>query len=300
MKLKLLEIFVCVCETESLTKAAAALGLTQPSVSRSITTLEEHFGGPLLSRTGRGVALTEMGEAALPRVRRLLHEATVLSTDLREFGRSPGGRVSLGILPSMVQPMTGKLFPLLQRQFPRIHLHIMEGYSDQIKEWVATGRADIGVLARYKPRHWQQGEDLVCSRLMLVGPPDCPYSSPEVDFSELAKLPLVLPASPNGLRFLVNETAERLGLNLVVVMDTDCPAATKELVRHHDCYTVLSPEAIWEELCSGSLTATYLVNPELNCRISIITTTYRPFSRAAREVMRAIRCIGNSLDQRSP
>ncbi|WP_166264109.1 LysR family transcriptional regulator [Marinobacter caseinilyticus] len=297
MDLKLYEIFIAVAETGSLTKAAVMLGTTQPAVSRSIAGLEKYFGEPLLSRTGRGVVLTETGEVALPRVRALLNQAEELSVDLRELGRSPGGTVSLGILPSLVQPLAGKLFAQLRLNFPRVRLCIFEGYSDQIEEWIAAGRVDIGLLARYRPRH-TNGQELLNSRLMLVGPPDI-CTSPEVDFMEMSDVPLVLPAIPNGLRMLVDEAAQRLGLELNVVMDADCLGAPKELARHHGCFTILSPEAIWEELSLGSLSASYIVNPELNRQISIATTTHHPLSRASREVLRSIHQIGHNLNNHS-
>lgn len=293
MDLKLYEIFIAVADTGSLTKAAVMLGTTQPAVSRSIASLEKYFGEPLLSRTGRGVVLTETGEAALPRVRALLSQAEDLSADLRELGRSPGGTVSLGMLPSLVQPIVGRLFAELRMKFPRIRLCVFEGYSDQIEEWVAVGRVEIGLLARYRPRHWHN-EELLNSRLMLVGPPNV-CTRPEIDFREIADVPLVLPAVPNGLRVLVDEAAQKLGIELNVVMDADCLGAPKELARHYGCFTVLTPEAVWEEVSVGSLSASYISNPELNRQISIATTTHHPLSRASREVLRIMRKIGHSL-----
>ena len=64
-----LSVFVTSADLKSFSKAAVALGLSQPSVSRPIADLETRLGGPLFYRTGRGVALTELGEILLPRAK---------------------------------------------------------------------------------------------------------------------------------------------------------------------------------------------------------------------------------------
>lgn len=291
MNLKSMEIFLHVCETGSLTKAAVALGLTQPSVSRSITSLEEQLGGALLLRTGRGVVLTELGEAALPRIRSLLNQVDEMYSDLGELGRSPGGTVSIGILPSMIPPLVGKLFLQLRRKFPQIRLRIFEGFSNQIEEWLATGHVDIGLLAHYRSTNLRrEGEELLRSRLMLVGLPD-QQMAPEVHFAELAQVPLVLPARPNGLRLMVDDTADRMRVELNVVMDAGGLVAPKELVRCLGYYTLLNRETITEELALGTLNASPIVKPELFRRVFIATTKQHPLSRSAREVVRTIRQI---------
>ena len=84
-----LALFVKAAELRSFSKAAVALGDTQPTISRPLAELERSLGGALFHRTGRGVALTEMGEALLPRVRALLDGANHLIEDAQAFGKAP-------------------------------------------------------------------------------------------------------------------------------------------------------------------------------------------------------------------
>nr|WP_163500749.1 LysR family transcriptional regulator [Halomonas socia] len=295
LNLRAVEVFVCVCELGSLTRAAMALGLTQPSASRAISGLEEHLGGSLLLRTGRGVTPTELGQAALPRMQSLLTEAEALSTDLRDLGRSPTGMVTVGILPSLTQPLAGLLFDHLRRHFPRLQLRILEGFSPQIEEWLAAGRVDVGLLSHYRRSRSSQEEELLTERLMLVGPPDKRFPREAIPFHALAGLPLVLPARPNGLRVLVDETTARQGVSLDIVMEADCLGAQKDVIRHFGCFAILSPQAVQEALNLGQLRCTTIIEPELTRRAVLASTTHRPLSRGAREVMRAIREITDSL-----
>jgi len=291
MDLKSLETFVRISELGSLTKAAAVLGVTQPSLSRIIGRLEQEVGGILFHRTGRGVSLTELGEAALPRARALLVEAEQLSTDMRDLGRAPSGGVTLGILPSMMLPLAARLFDDLRSRLPGIRLRVFEGFSEQIEQWVAEGRVDIGLLSRYRAIRTHRDDVLLTSRLLLVGPAK-PHALPATtEFSRLAKLPLVLPASPNGLRVLLDETAHKQGFKLNVVMEADSLDAQKAVVRRCACYALLSSQAIFEEQNGGTLSASRIVKPELTRVVVVTTNTHRPLSRAGREVLRTVRQV---------
>lgn len=286
MDIKALKIFVQVCELGSLTKAAVGLGVTQPTLSRAIANLEEEFGGVLFYRTGRGLALTDLGEAALPMARSLVAHADEVMVDLRERGRSPSGVVTLGVLPSMVQPLTARLYELVRAEYPGIRLRVYEGFSDQIEQWLASGHVDIGLLSRYRATRPHQDEILLNSGLMLIGPAAAQLSPEGVAFAELADLPLVLPAVPNGLRLLIDETASRLGIKLNIVLEADSLGTQKDVIERCGCYSVLSPQAVFAERQAGRLSASPIRDPVLSRQAILTHTTHRPLSRSGRVVMK--------------
>lgn len=295
MNLKNLEIFLRVHESGSLTKASTQLGITQPSLSRAISGLEEELGGALFHRTGRGLALTELGEAALPRIRSLITHAEEVASDLRDLGGSPTGIVTLGVLPSMMTPLVARLFNETRKRFPGIQLRIYEGFSDQIEHWVATGHVDIGVLSRYRAARQDKEEVLLDSGLMLVASSGDPLTGSDVAFNALQGLPLVLPVYPNGLRVLVDDTAKRHGIRLNIVLEADSLKVQKDVVKQHDCFTILSPQAVFEEVAEGLLSASHIINPVLTRQAILTSTTSRPISRGAREVFKMVKNIIQGL-----
>lgn len=291
MNLRSLQIFVRVHEMGSLTKAAGVLGVTQPSLSRAITSIEREFGGALFHRNGRGVSLTELGEVALPRAKALLVEAEQLTADMRDHDRAPSGVVSLGLLPSISQILAAPLFEEVRREFPGIRLRIFEGFSGQIDGWLADGYVDIGLMSRYRAARPERDDVILTSRLLLVGSADGYAFPSEVEFSELAALPLVLPASPNGLRLIVDEAARRKGVALTVVLESDSLNALKQVVRNCGAFTVLSHQAISEEVAKGLLACSAIDNPQLSRAATLSTSTQRPLSRAARDVATVMRRV---------
>lgn len=294
MELKTLRAFVKVAELGNISQAAIFLGLTQPSLSRIIAALESEFGGPLFYRTGRGVTLTEIGEAALPRARSILINSEQLSSDMRDLVKAPSGVVTVALLPSLMRDLAGNLFEEVRRLFPEVRLRMLEGFSSQIEEWLADGRADIALLSRYREGHGNAEEVLSSSHLMLVSISGAQPQGGTVKFSELANLPLVLPAAPNGLRVAVDDVARRLRVGIQVIFEADSLQAQKEIISRQACYAVLSPQTINREVAQGIFDARRIVEPELPRLVVMSTTTQRPLSRAAREVSRIVRRLMGS------
>src|SRR5438445_6067734 len=143
MDLKQLRAFVKVAEFGNISQAAISLGLTQSSLSRIVAGLERELGGALFHRTGRGVTLTEIGEAALARARGIVVNSEQLVAEIRDINQAPSGTVTLALLPSLMRSIVGDLFEEVRRTHPRVTLRMLEGFSGQIEEWLADGRADI-------------------------------------------------------------------------------------------------------------------------------------------------------------
>ncbi len=289
MELKDLRAFVRVAEFANISQAAVSLGLTQSSVSRIIAALERDFGSPLFYRTGRGVALTETGQAALPKARSILVNSDQLIVDIRDFGQAPSGVVTVALLPWMMHNIAGDLFDEVRRTYPGITLRMIEGFSGRNEEWLADGRADIALIGRYR-RTGSRGEEvLISSHLSLVGPRSKNAELPTITFRELAKVPLVLPSTPHGLRIAVNAMARSKRIKMNVVAEADSFEAQKAIVSRQGCFMVLSPETGERELASGVFHAREIVDPNMPRLVVMSTTTHRPLSRAAREVAGIVR-----------
>ncbi len=216
-----LRVFVRISELNSFTRAAAALGIAQPTVSRIVKELEKTWGGQLFYRTRRGVTPSELGEVALARAKALLHESDHLSEELRAYGRLPSGGVSVGLPPSMVAAIVPELVKQLARDVPGIRLRIYEGFSDQIERWRLGGDIEVGIRSKYREGPTKSDAALFATQLVLVAPGSAPPPPPEMEFADLAQYALVLPAIPNGLRTILEGIARRLRISLNVVVDTD-------------------------------------------------------------------------------
>ena len=107
MDLKQIESFVSVAELGSFTRAAAALGIAQPLLSRQVRQLELEFRQTFLLRNGRGVTLTEAGLVLLEHGRGILHQVALAREELGSIRGALAGRVSVGLPPSLSRMITG-------------------------------------------------------------------------------------------------------------------------------------------------------------------------------------------------
>lgn len=272
MDLALLRLFAEVAEAGSLSKPAQATGIAQSVVSRRIAALEQELGGKLFHRTGRGVALTDIGQRTLVRVRTILLEAERLSEDVRGSSAVVRGDVRIGMLTSMVHPLLAELYRATRAQLPLVRLHVLEGTGGQLEQWLAGDGIDIGILPRRNRASFSEVTHLLRLSLHLVGPPGDPLTQrPTVKFSRLDRLPLVVPAAPSTLQRILKRVARRQSVALSVAMEADSLTIQKEMAAKAGIYTILGAQAMRREVREGMLQASKIVDPVIERDIVLAT-----------------------------
>ena len=190
--------FVTVADERHFGRAAERLSMTQPPLSQAIRALEEALGVALFVRTKRSVALTAVGAALVPDVRRLLASADALPPLARRLARGEAGSLSLAFVSTADYGLLPSLLRAFGARYPQVRLQLAEATSDvQIDELVA-GRIDAGlVIPPVPPRHAAGLSYLPVVREPLVvampaaAAPDGPEDEP-VHLADLAALPLVI------------------------------------------------------------------------------------------------------------
>ncbi|RQS16517.1 LysR substrate-binding domain-containing protein [Burkholderia sp. Bp8998] len=190
--------FVTVADERHFGRAAERLSMTQPPLSQAIRALEDALGVALFARTKRSVALTAVGAALLPDVRRLLASADALAPLARRLARGEAGSLSLAFVSTADYGLLPSLLRAFGARYPQVRLQLTEATSDvQIDELVA-GRIDAGlVIPPVPPRHAAGLSYLPVVRepLVVAMPADAAPGVPEgepVHLADLAALPLVI------------------------------------------------------------------------------------------------------------
>ena len=129
--------FVTVADERHFGRAAERLSMTQPPLSQAIRALEDALGVALFARTKRSVALTAVGAALLPDVRRLL-AADALPPLARRLARGEAGSLSLAFVSTADYGLLPALLRAFGARYPQVRLQLTEATSDvQIDELVA-------------------------------------------------------------------------------------------------------------------------------------------------------------------
>lgn len=118
MDFKQIKTFLTVVDTGNITRAADILHIVQPAVSRQIKLLEEDLGTSLFDRQRHGMVLTESGKLLVNYASRAVLELDRARAAITGAQQGIGGLVTLGLLPSTIDALSGPLLTALARDYP--------------------------------------------------------------------------------------------------------------------------------------------------------------------------------------
>ncbi|MDO9572036.1 MAG: LysR substrate-binding domain-containing protein [Hydrogenophaga sp.] len=280
MDLKQLEYFVRVAELGSFTRAAMALDVAQPALSRQVRLLEVELRQNLLVRNGRGATPTEAGKLLLEHGRGILHQVERAREELGRVRGALAGRVAIGLPPSLARVLTVPLTRAFRLQLPQASISISEGLSVTMQEWLTTGRLDIAVLYNAQPAPEIEITPLQDEELLLVQPrpPGLPEDPPPgpIALRDVAALPLVIPSRPNALRMHVETEMANIGCRPIVALEIDGVSAILDLVIDGAGAALLSRNAVASSIRPSAYQTRPVCEPALRTRLYLATSSLRP------------------------
>lgn len=137
--------FLAVLDLGGFHKAAQALHISQPALSRRIQSLENAVGASLLERTTRRVAVTAVGRSFEPLARRLLNEFESSLMSLTGVGDKQSGEVTLACVPTAAFYFLPRAIERFNAQFPSIRFRILDLSANEGVESVARGETEFGI-----------------------------------------------------------------------------------------------------------------------------------------------------------
>ena len=146
MELRHLRYFVAVADTLNFTKAAAALHLAQPSLTRQIQNLEEEIGVRLLDRSKKHVALTEEGRAFLVDAKRLLALATESIQSVQRLSRGETGQLNIGYLSNFNFDLLPKTLAAFRQDHPHVALNLFDMTPAEQFRALEARKIDLGFV----------------------------------------------------------------------------------------------------------------------------------------------------------
>jgi LysR family transcriptional regulator, benzoate and cis,cis-muconate-responsive activator of ben and cat genes len=144
MELRQLRYFVAVAETGNISRAAKAIFLTQPALSRQIKALEGEIGQCLLERQAHSIRLTPVGETLLREARELLQHASQVLERVRTAG--PGVRLRVGYAPSLASGMLSAAVENFTQAHPGAQVELFDLSTAEMLAGLESNKLDV-VLA---------------------------------------------------------------------------------------------------------------------------------------------------------
>jgi LysR family transcriptional regulator, nitrogen assimilation regulatory protein len=291
MTLTQLANFVRIAELQSLSKAAAAIRIAQPALSRQVRNLEIELGNALLIRHAWGVTLTPAGEVLVARARRLLVDAENTRDAVLALTTEPTGLIAIGVPSSVSTTLLPELAAALREKYPRLRPHFVEGFSAVLHARTLSGELDLAALYDDRAIGPLATTPLLAENLMLVGPPDGEVGRLTTSADLLASRPLILPARPNRLRLIVDEALARRPQAEGPAFEMDSLSAIIAMVERGAGWTVLPFSTVAAAVACGAVKVWDLQYPQLSRTLLLVRPVDRQATPAVFAVQAEIRAL---------
>lgn len=289
MEMKQLIAMVTVAEVESVTRAAQLLHLVQPAVTRQIKTLEDELGVMLFDRTRHGMVLTSAGEVFLTHARRALQELERARSELTPAPGEVTGRVSVGVLESLLDLIIPALVDSVAEKFPGVELHLLSGVSRHLKEWLDDGIVDVALLYNVADTTAMRVTPLLNERLWVVAPAEAGLLSTEPStWQRVLREPLILPTVGHTLRTLIDKARADIPLEPKIIIETNSLNVQKQMVLAGRGWTILPAAGVARDVEQGKFSGAPLSEPSVSRSVVI------GLPRAAR-IPRAVEAVAAEL-----
>jgi Transcriptional regulator len=289
MEIRVLRYFLTVVREESITKAADVLHITQPTLSRQLTQMEEEVGAKLFERGSRKITLTNEGILLRRRAEEIIQLVEKTEEELAEQDEQVEGKITIGSGEIASVQLLPNLFRTFREKYPRVSFDIFTATADLVKEHMDKGLIDIGLLLepvdiqRYDFIRLNMKENWVV--LMC---PDAPLAQKDsITAADLSNQPLILPRRMN----VRSELASWFGdyyEKLNVIFTSNLSTNSAVMVNDGLAYSlVIEGVAYWDP---SKITYRPL-SPPLTATSVLAWKRGQPFSLAATKFINHIKCL---------
>ncbi|MDP4095326.1 LysR family transcriptional regulator [Paenibacillus sp. P96] len=187
-----LQLFVKIAETGSFTKAGQALNMTQPAVSRAVSTLEDELDVKLIIRDRRnGIVLTDVGSRILVLFREILNGFEKVEQEIAAEKGLEVGVIRIGTFTSASAHFLPRIIRTIGEKYPNLQFDLHEGTIDEIHRWLESRQIDIGFTIMKD--HQFERIPLLREEMFAVIRDDHPLTSRSaIRIEELAQGPMII------------------------------------------------------------------------------------------------------------
>ncbi len=259
-----------VARAGSISRASTILNIAQPALSRQLIKLEEEIGVSLLLRHGRGVRLTRAGSSLLEHANAVLRQVDQISELVRAPETSFAGHVVFGVPPAAGLVVAPLVVETLRERWPHASIHVREGISSSLEEWLLDRRLDLAVLYNPPPLDGIVLTPILHERMVAAGPIGKGEGNGRaIRWRDLSALPLILPSLPHSNRRMIEQAAIQRGARLNVVLEVDSVSVTKAMVQRGLGWTILAHAAVAGEAARGEMQVRIIDRPPLLSTVAI-------------------------------
>ncbi|WP_136608242.1 LysR family transcriptional regulator [Paenibacillus dokdonensis] len=287
---ELYKVFYWAAKMGSLTQAAKALYLTQPSVSHAIKQLEERVGVTLFYRNAKGVALTQEGKILFSYIEQSQILINLAEEKMVALKNLDSGELRIGGSDSLFKHY---LLPFLEDfhiQYPGIKLHLKHGTTPEVISYLKDGRIDLGVVRMpIVDSLLEVTENIQLQDCFVAGERYAELKGQVLSMEQLMEYPVILFSRNSRVRMAITELFEKYGHELKPDIEVGSVDLLIEFARRGLGISFVTREFVSKELKEGSLFEIELDVEVPPSNVGMMIMRNMPISTAATKFMEMVR-----------
>lgn len=293
VRLRQLQLVEAVATHGSGLRAARALSITQPALSKSLHEIEEIFGARLFERHARGMQPTPAGEIVVRYARQILADLHRMEDEIDGLASGHGGAVVVGALPGAAAGLLPAVLARAKRMHPGLKVRIVQGRTEDVLPMLSAGELDLAIGRLYAPTvpDGIRREALYQEPFAVVARSGHPiFRKVRLRIADLRRFELILPTFSQRIGQEVELVLSDAGLSA----SPDTLRATslnfiREMLHGTDLITVVAGVMLAGDLARGTLRAVPVRLPEIERPAGLMTRTDRPLSKPAETLAAVVR-----------
>jgi len=297
MEFSQLKAFISVAQNHSFSITAKQLNLTQPAISKRISTLEEQLDCTLFDRVGHQVQLTEGGRSLLPRAIKILHDIEDCSRHIQNLDSKIAGKLTIASSHHIALHRLPEILKSYSKLYQEVELDFRFLESEQACEAVRSGTIELAVITLpldtddklYTHKLW---EDPLCC---MVSKEHTIFSMPDITLEDLTTFPIILPKKQTYTSQIIERTFINKGLQLETLMTTNELESIRMMVEIGLGWSILPRSMLREPLAEISISGL-----DLTRTLGIVRHKERTLSNAAKSMIETLEATKGGVPPQHP
>ena len=255
LNLHLLRMFAAVVQTGSFSRAAEALNISQPAISKGVRDFELQVGCRLLNRSPKGVVPTTEGLALSRHAETLFAAERAAEEELSALRGLHNGSLRIGASTTIATYMIARYLGAFHRAHPGVDLHLVSANTRDIAEQMATQDIDIGLVEGPIEERNIIAEPWRTDVMKLIVAPDHAFAAAKeaIDPKRLDDEVLILREPGSGSREVVTQALTAHSIEPLRTLEIGSTAAIKQVVAAGLGVSIVSAVSVKDQVQLGHL-----------------------------------------------
>lgn len=271
-----LEFFCAAGSLKNFTKAAQLLHVSQPSITKSVQSLEAELKLELFDRSQKHICLTEAGKVFLLHAKKIMQDVQTAQVSMERFKDPQGGVIKLGVPPMIESYLFPNFFVKFTAANPKIFLELQEfGDSSSIREKLEGDELDFGIIFLNPDEHLKNTVTLLEDEFYLCLPMNHELAGEKkISFGDLREEKFILQPTGTVQNHVTLQRATAAGFSPKVLLTTSQFKTIKELVSKNAAVALLPKFAIKK----SSTFKAVPIDPPIKFTVVLAGSRFKEFS----------------------